>query len=39
MVRGETNEETVYIQSRSSMTRTLEVNGKACEAEGKAKMV
>ena len=36
---GEINEKTAYIQARSSMARTLEVNGKACEAEGKAKVV
>ena len=29
MVRGEINEETAYIQARSSMARTLEINGKA----------
>ena len=34
MVRGEINEETAYIQARSPMARTLEVNGKACQAEG-----
>ena len=38
MVRGEVNEKTAYIQARSSMARTLEVNGKARQAEGKAKM-
>ena len=36
---GEINEETSYIQARSSMARAVEVNGKACEAEGKAKVV
>ena len=35
---GETNEETAYIQARSSMARVMEVNGKTCEAEGKAKV-
>ena len=35
----EINEETAYIQARSSMARAMEVNGKACEAEGKAKVV
>ena len=35
----EINEKTAYIQARSSMARTMEVNGKACEAEGKAKVV
>ena len=36
---GETNEETAYIQARSSVARTMEVNGKECQAEGKAKVV
>ena len=36
---GEINEETAYIQARSSLARALKVNGKACEAEGKAKVV
>ena len=36
---GETNEETAYIQARSSMARAMEVNGKACEAQGKAEVV
>ena len=35
----EINEETAYIQARSSMARTLEHNGKECQAEGKAKVV
>ena len=39
MVRGEINEKTAYIQARSSMARTLEVNGKARQAEGEAKVV
>ena len=39
VVRWEINEETAYIQARSSMARAMEVNGKACEAEGKAKVV
>ena len=30
---------TAYIQARSSMARALEFNGKACQAEGKAKEV
>ena len=38
-VRGEINEKTAYIQVRSFMARTLEVNGKACQAEGEAKVV
>ena len=36
---GENDEKTAYIQARSSMARAMEVNGKACEAEGKAKVV
>ena len=36
---GEIDEETAYIQARSSMARALEVNGKACQAEGEAKVV
>ena len=39
VVREETNEKTAYIQARSSMARTLEVNGKARQAEGEAKVV
>ena len=39
MVRGEINEKTAYIQARSFMARTLEVNGIACKAEGEAKVV
>ena len=39
MVREEIDEETAYIQARSSMARALEINGKAREAEGKAKVV
>ena len=39
MVRGEINEKAAYIQARSSMARVVEVNGKECQAEGKAKMV
>ena len=39
MVRGEINEETAYIQARSSMARAMEVNGKEREAEGEAKVV
>ena len=39
MWSGEINEETAYIQARSSMARALEINGKACQAEGKAKVV
>ena len=30
---------TAYIQARSFMARTLEENGKECQAEGEAKMV
>ena len=36
---GETNEETAYIQARSSLARALEVNGKARQAEGEAEVV
>ena len=36
---GEINEKTAYIQARSSMARTLEINGKECQAEGEAKVV
>ena len=33
------NEKTAYIQARSSMARALEINGKARQAEGEAKVV
>ena len=36
---GEIDEKTAYIQARSSMARVMEVNGKECKAEGKAKVV
>ena len=36
---GEINEKTADIQARSSMARALEVNGKARQAEGEAKVV
>ena len=39
MVRGEIDEKAAYIQARSSMARALEVNGKARQAEGEAKVV
>ena len=39
VVLGEINEKTAYIQARSSMARVMEVNGKECQAEGKAKVV
>ena len=39
LVRGEIDEETAYIQARSSMARALEINGKARQAEGEAKVV
>ena len=39
VVRGEIDEETAYIQARSSMARVMEVNGKECQAEGKEKVV
>ena len=36
---GGINEETAYIQARSSMARALEINGKARQVEGAAKVV
>ena len=33
------DEKTAYIQARSLMARVMEVNGKACQAEGEAKVV
>ena len=36
---GEIDEKAAYIQARSSMARALEVNGKARQAEGEAKVV
>ena len=39
VVREEINETTAYIQARSFMARTLEDNGKGCQAEGEAKVV
>ena len=39
VVRGEINEKTAYIQARSLMARNLENNGKACQAEGEARVV
>ena len=39
VVRGEINEKTADIQARSSMARALEINGKARQAEGEAKVV
>ena len=36
---GEINEETAYIQARSSMARALEINGKARQAQGEANVV
>ena len=36
---GEIDEETIHIQARSSVARTLEIKGKGRQAEGKAKMV
>ena len=39
MVRGEVNEKAAYIQARSSVARALEINGKACQAEGEVKVV
>ena len=39
VVRGEIDEKTADIQSRSFMARNLENNGKECQAEGEAKVV
>ena len=39
MVRVKIDEETAYIQARSFMARALEINGKARQAEGEAKVV
>ena len=39
MVRVEIDEETAYIQARSSMARAQEINGKARQAEGETKVV
>ena len=39
VVRVEINEKTADIQARSFMTRTLEINGKARQVEGEAKVV
>ena len=36
---GEIDEKTASIQARSSMARALEINGKACKAEGEAEVV
>ena len=36
---GEIDEETTYIQVRSSMARTLEINGKKRQVEGEAYVV
>ena len=37
--RGEIDEKTAYIQARSSVARVMEINGKARQAEGEAKVV
>ena len=39
VVRGEINKKTTDVQARSSMARTLEDNGRECQAEGEAKVV
>ena len=39
VVLGETDEKAADIQARSFMVRTLDDNGKQCQAEGEAKMV
>ena len=36
---GEINEKTAYIQARSSVAKTLEINWNARQAEGEAKVV
>ena len=36
---GEIDDKTAYIQARQSKARTLEINGKARQAEGEAKVV
>ena len=38
VVRGEINEKTAYIQARSSVATARKINGKACQAEGEAKV-
>ena len=38
MVRGEIDEKTAYIQAISSMARAMEVNVKARQSEGEAKV-
>ena len=39
VVRGDIDEKTAYIQARSSLARAQEINGKARQAEGEAKVV
>ena len=39
VVGEEIDEKTAYIQARSFMARALEINGKARQAEGEAKVV
>ena len=39
MWSGRIHEKAAYIQARSSMARTLEINGKARQAEGNGKVV
>ena len=39
VVQREINKKTAHIQARSSMARTLEINGKARQAEGEEKVV
>ena len=39
VVRGEINEKTADIQARLLVARALEINGKARQAEGEAKVV
>ena len=39
MIRWEIDEQTAYIQARSFMDRTLEINGEECQAEVESKVV
>ena len=39
VVRGEIDEKAACIQARSSVARVVDINGKACRAEGEAKVV
>ena len=39
MVRGETDKKAANMKARSFMARALDINGKARQAEGEAKVV